>query len=134
MSEAMFTVEEVKEKCQENGWLKIGGYDFQDDPTLELDYKYGVYTCQTLEELEQKLGGCWGIRSAFAYGRLLFVNQVNGGDEWWTCYKHEDGRIEDFESITFSGIIDRGEFKQYMERLLQGPDAYWERDSEKEGA
>ncbi|MBJ8109076.1 MULTISPECIES: hypothetical protein [Bacillus cereus group] len=135
MSEAMFTVEEVKAKCQKNTWLKIGGCDFEDDPMMELDYDYGLYTCLSLLELEQKMKqGNWSIRSAFAYDRLLFVNQVNGGDEWWTCYKHEDGSIEDFESITFRGFINRGEFKQLVERLLQGPDAYWGRNEEKEGA
>lgn len=128
MSIAHYTLEEVKEKCQENGWLKVGGYEFQEDPMMELDYKYGLTTCSSIEELKGKLGGGWGIRSAFAYDRLLFVNQVNGGDEWWTCYKHEDGRIEDFESITFYGIIQKGEFESYIERLLKGPDSYWERD------
>jgi hypothetical protein len=129
MSKVYYTVEEVKEKCQENGWLKIGGYDFQDDPGMESDYKYGLKTCGSIKELESKLGsGGWGIRSAFAYDRLLFVNQVNGGDEWWTCYKHEDGRIEDFESITFYSIIERGDFAKLIERLLKGPNNYWERD------
>lgn len=27
--------EELVEKCQENGWLKVGGFDWQDDPFLE---------------------------------------------------------------------------------------------------
>ncbi len=27
------------EKCQENGWLKVGGFDWQDDPFLE-EYPY----------------------------------------------------------------------------------------------
>lgn len=129
MSIVHYTLEEVKEKCQENGWLKVGGYDFQDDPAMEDDYKYGLKTCSSIEELKKKLGsGGWGIRSAFAYDRLLFVNQVNGGDEWWTCYKHEDGSIEAFESITFYGIIKEGKFERYIERLLKGPESYMQQD------
>lgn len=31
--------EELVEKCQENGWLKVGGFDWQDDPFLE-EYAY----------------------------------------------------------------------------------------------
>jgi hypothetical protein len=135
MSGKMYTLEEVKKKCQENSWLKIGGYDFQDDPGMESDYDYCLKTCETIEELEKKFKqGNWAIRQGFAFDRLLFVNQVNGSDEWWTCYKHEDGRIEDFESITFAGIIKRGQFEEYIRNLLKGPDAYWERDEKREGA
>lgn len=133
-SKAMYTLEEVKKKCQENIWLKTGGVDFEDDPGMELDYDYCLKTCETIEELEKKFKqGNWAIRQGFAFERLLFVNQVNGSDEWWTCYKHEDGRIEDFESITFAGFINRGAFKLLIEKLLKGPDDYWEREV-KEGA
>lgn len=125
----MFTVEEVEKKCQDNFWLKRGGGEFEDDPGMELDYGYCVHTCPTISELKAKIGqGNWGIRQGFAYKRLLFVNQVNGGDEWWTCWKHEDGRIQDFESITFRGIIERGDFESYIDNLLKGPEAYWDRE------
>lgn len=123
-----YTVEEIEAKCQENIWLKRGGAGFEDDFFMEFDYPYGVYTCKSLDELKEKFAyGNWSIRSCFAYDRLAFVNQVNSGDEWWTLYKHEDGHIESFESITFSRIIKDGEFEDYMARLLQGPDIYWER-------
>lgn len=125
-----FTKEEIEAKCQENIWLKTGGVDFVDDFIMEYDYPFGVYNCSSLDELKQKLyQGNWGIRSCFAYERLAFVNQVNGGDEWWALYKHEDGRLEDFESITFRGIIEDGKFEEYFARLSKGPDAYWERSA-----
>jgi len=123
-----FTVKEIEAKCQENIWLKTGGVEFEDDPYMELDYPFGVFNCESLKQLEQKLGqGGWAIRSCFAYDRLAFVNQVNGGDEWLAIYKHDDGRLEDFESITFGGIIRDGEFEEYFARLSEGPDKYWER-------
>ncbi|MEX3713469.1 hypothetical protein ABFV99_13790 [Cytobacillus horneckiae] len=121
-----FTREELEAKCQENIWLKRGGVDFEDDPMMELEYGYNLSTCQSIEELEVKMKqGNWAIRQAFAYDRLLFVNQVNGGDEWLTCYKHENGKIEDFESITFKGFIEAGRFEALINKLLQGPDKYW---------
>lgn len=124
----LFTTEEIKEKCQENIWLKIGGVDFDDGWLNEWDYPYGVYNCTSVKELEDKLSqGNWSIRSCFTYGRLAFVNQVNGKDEWWAIFKHDDGRLEDFESITFGRIIRDGEFRDYINRLLEGPDIYWEK-------
>jgi hypothetical protein len=38
----MFTVKEMKKKCQENSWLKVEGVDFEDDPYMELDYGYNL--------------------------------------------------------------------------------------------
>ena len=29
------TAKQLEDKCQENGWLMRGGYDWQDDPYLE---------------------------------------------------------------------------------------------------
>ena len=33
------TKRELADKCQENGWLRRGGYPWQDDPYLE-EYPY----------------------------------------------------------------------------------------------
>ena len=35
------TKRELTDKCQENGWLRRGGYPWQDDPYLE-DYPYDI--------------------------------------------------------------------------------------------
>ena len=49
------------------------------------------------------------------YRDLFFCNQVNGGDEWWTCrYDHEAGAYFPFESITMRLIIQRGEFETML--------------------
>ncbi|MCY9308785.1 hypothetical protein MOF23_07310 [Bacillus inaquosorum] len=129
--EFMFTLDEVKKKCQENDWLKVGGYPFQDDPFMEHDYTYNLHICSSIEELQEKLTyGNWSIRTAFSFKQLLFVNQINGGDEWWTCYKHMDGSIEAFESITWSGYIERGEFNKMINDLLKGPRVYWKETKE----
>lgn len=124
-----FTKQELYDKCQEREWLAVGGLDYFEE---ESEYPYNLKTCETLEELKGKFAsGGWAVRQAFAYERLCFVNQINGGDEWWALYKHPDGRIQGFESITFRHFIEIGEFENLMERLLQGPDAYW-RDEEDE--
>jgi hypothetical protein len=44
------------------------------------------------------------------------VNQVNGGDEWWTLKIDCDSFVP-FESITFRLVIERGEFRSYIQRL-----------------
>ncbi|WP_172463430.1 hypothetical protein [Priestia endophytica] len=51
----MFTVEEMKKKCRENVWLKVGGVDFEDDPYTKLDYGYNLKNCETIEELEKRI-------------------------------------------------------------------------------
>ncbi len=91
-------------KCQENGWLKRGGYDWQDDPYLE-EYPYEFARIEDMEALRQTLGGGnWAIRQGFLYKDLAFIQQVNGGDEWWTLKKTEDGWLA-FESWSFEGVV-----------------------------
>ena len=76
--------EELVEKCQENGWLKVGGFDWQDDPFLE-EYPYEFSRTDSVDRLREALGsGNWAIRQGFCYRDLAFIQQVNGGDEWWT--------------------------------------------------
>ena len=92
-------------KCQENGWLKIGGYDWQDDPYLE-DYPYSFSLVEDIEDLRSAFAsGNWAIRQGFVYEDLAFIQQVNVGDEWWTLKLAGDGTSPedwvDFESWTF---------------------------------
>lgn len=97
------TKDSLVAKCQENGWLKRGGYDWQDDPYLE-EYPYEFARIEDMEALRQTLGGGnWAIRQGFLYKDLAFIQQVNGGDEWWTLKKTGDGWL-DFESWSFEGV------------------------------
>jgi|GEM_PF-594272 len=98
------------EKCQENGWLRIGGYDWQDDPFLE-EYPYDFAVVEDVEELREKfVGGNWAIRQGFVYDDLAFIQQVNGGDEWWTLKRVGDSGTRadwvDFESWSFEPSAD----------------------------
>ena len=53
------------EKCQENGWLKVGGFDWQDDPFLE-EYPYEFSRTDSVDRLREALGsGNWAIRQGF---------------------------------------------------------------------
>lgn len=93
------------EKCQENGWIMKGGYPWQDDPFLE-EYPYEFSECADLEELRSAFAhGNWSIRRGFLYDDLVFVQQVDGGDEWWTLKRVADnGDAGDwlaFESWSF---------------------------------
>lgn len=105
----------LEAKCQKNGWLKRGGYDWQDDPFLE-EYPYEFDRCFSMEDLRDFFRqGNWAIRQGVVYGDLAFIQQVNGGDEWWTLKKDEAGNWHDFESISFKRIAsDISELTRYI--------------------
>lgn len=99
------TYESLVEKCQDNGWIMKGGYPWQDDPFLE-EYPYEFSECSDLEELRSTFThGNWAIRQGFLYDDLAFVQQVDGGDEWWTLKRvARNGDAADwidFESWSF---------------------------------
>ena len=103
------------EKCQENGWLKVGGFDWQDDPFLE-EYPYEFSRTDSVDRLREALGsGNWAIRQGFCYRDLAFIQQVNGGDEWWALKRDGDGWV-DFESVSCEHIIAHS--KSDFERLI----------------
>jgi hypothetical protein len=71
--------------------------------------------CHSIDELKEKLGhGNWCLGQGFYYLNLCFINQVDGGDEWLTIKDDYD-----FESCTFSIIIEEGTFESYINRFLQ---------------
>lgn len=97
--------EELVEKCQENGWLKVGGYDWQDDPFLE-EYPYEFMRIDDIDALREHFGrGNWAIRQGVVFDDLAFINQVNGGDEWWTLKRDGEGWMA-FESTSFAYVIE----------------------------
>ena len=75
------TKRELADKCQENGWLRRGGYPWQDDPYLE-EYPYEFAKAGSVEELRGFFAhGNWALRQGIVYEDLAFVQQVDGGDE-----------------------------------------------------
>ena len=95
--------ESLEAICQTNDWVKRGGYPCQDDPYME-EYPYEFDRCFSMEDLQDFFKqGNWGIRQGVVYGDLAFIQQVNGGDEWWTLKKDGDGWVP-FESISFGHI------------------------------
>ncbi len=98
------TKRELADKCQENGWLRRGGYPWQDDPYLE-EYPYQFAMADSVEELRGFFAhGNWALRQGIVYEDLAFVQQVDGGDEWWTLKRDGSGWI-DFESWSFGRIV-----------------------------
>lgn len=100
--------------CQQNGWLRRGGYDWQDDPYLE-EYPYEFDRCFSMDDLSDFFShGNWAIRQGVLYGDLAFIQQVNGGDEWWTLKQAGDDWLP-FESVSFGAIAkDRSELVRYI--------------------
>ena len=103
--------------CQKNPWLKTGGVGFDDG--LYCEHDYGWHLSRFVDPLMLRdffEHGNWAIRAAVTYQDLIFVNQVNGGDEWLTI-KIVGDQLIPFESITFGPSIERGEFSALLERL-----------------
>lgn len=79
------------EKCRENGWLKRGGFDRQDGPWPE-ERPYDFSRASTIEDLAGFFSnGSRAIRQGVLFGDLAFIQQVDGGDEWWTLKRRPDG-------------------------------------------
>ena len=89
-----------------NTWIKRAYDPFFDQSML--------FYCDTLDVLKDCLQfDNWCLGQGHYYKNLCFINQVASGDEWLT--------IKDdyaFESVSFSGIIKRGDFEIFINRLL----------------
>lgn len=104
--------------CQENIWVKKGAEFFRENVGAERDYPYSFVVAQSLTQLRDFfIHGNWAIRNGIVFGDLAFINQVNGGDEWWALKCFEDTWCA-FDSISFSPIIQRGLFEDCIASLL----------------
>ena len=91
-----------------NSWLRRGGYPWQDDPYLE-EYPYEFAKAGSVEELRGFFAhGNWALRQGIVYEDLAFVQQVDGGDEWWTLKRTDSGWLA-FESWSFGRIVQEPE-------------------------
>lgn len=105
------------EECQKNPWLKTGGIEFEDDPYMEADYQFCLWVYEDLAPLAEFFNhGNWSIRAGVQWRDLIFVNQVNGGDEWLTIKVTAD-KLVAFESITMRRVIAKGEYPRIMEAM-----------------
>lgn len=138
-----FTEEELWAKCQENDWLKTGGIEFDDSVGFigsagETDYVFSAYECYSLLELKRAfLRGNWAIRQCFTYKNLAFINQINGGDEWWAIHKDKDGTLTAFDSITMGtygrhGVINHEASRHIVYRELHTTEYVYRGDVERE--
>lgn len=111
-------LQQVVEACQGNPWIKVGGAEFEPEGLCcERDYPFYLERYDDVAMLQMFFEhGNWGLRAAVQYRDVVFVNQVNGGDEWWTL-KVDGDRLVPFESVSFSRIIRDGEFRPFVERL-----------------
>ena len=106
--------------CQRNCWIKRQGLAFYGDPCLEADSPYTFCRFRDIAMLKLFFEhGNWSIRQGVLYRDLFFCNQVNGGDEWWTCrYDHGAGAYFPFESVTFQAVIRGGRFESLVADML----------------
>lgn len=108
------------ELCQKNCWIKWHGLSFMDDPFLENDSPYTFCRFEDITMLKLFFEhGNWNIRQGGLYKELFFCNQVNGGDEWWTCrYDHKMESYFPFESVSFRMTIKEGAFEMFLNDML----------------
>lgn len=117
------TMDSLIAKCQENEWVKRGGYAWQDDPYLE-EYPYSVSATESLDELREYFRhGNWAIRQGVIFKDLAFIQQDDGGDEWWTLKRiGSNGVASDwlaFESWSFhEAAQDPHEFSDIITSML----------------
>lgn len=124
MFEAKSSVEPENEaalvqKCQENPWLKKFGAIFSEDPYLDMDSPFSFTRFEDIHMLELFfLYENWSLRTGAVYRNLAFINQVNGGDEWWTLrYQAATNTWQSLDSISFRHIAIHSDFKQYISSL-----------------
>lgn len=101
-------IKAIMKAANKNPWIS-GRVAIEDgDPLSALEYQFtkdSISECQTMEELKEKLdNGNWCIGQCFTFRDLVFINQVNGGDEWLTL-KFFGDELVSFESITFRPMI-----------------------------
>ena len=112
--------ERLVRKCQENPWTRVGGVDFEPNGVIcEHDCPYYLERYDDIEMLRLFFEhGNWSLRSAVQYKDLIFVNQVDGGDEWWGL-KILDNDLLSFESISMGHIIEKNPSEWYdiMQRM-----------------
>lgn len=90
-----------------NGWCS-GDYARQDgdficeEDCLNKDSVCTIDDIQTLKAFFKN--GNWCLGQAVIYQNLCFIQQDNGGDEWLTMKLFSDGKVRDFESITFGPL------------------------------
>lgn len=59
-----------------------------------------------IDALREHFGrGNWAIRQGVVFDDLAFINQVNGGDEWWTLKRDGEEWVA-FESTSFAYVIE----------------------------
>lgn len=105
----------IESKCQENEWICRGGIPWQDDPYLE-EYPYEFCHAPSMEALARFFEhGNWAIRQGITYGDLAFVQQVDGGDEWWGLKRDGEG-WRDFESANLGTLLESS--RQDFERTI----------------
>lgn len=101
-------IKTIIKAAKKNYWISGKASIDDGDPFAALEYEFkesSIHECQSLQELKEKLDGSnWAIGQCFAYGDLIFINQVNGGDEWLTM-KFFGDELVIFESVTFRPMI-----------------------------
>jgi hypothetical protein len=95
-------------------WLAIGRRNIWIDRAYDPPFTRASFAeCKTLDELRARFEhGNWSLGTAFWFGALCFIQQVDGGDEWLTIKENVA-----FESASCGRMIAAGSFDEFMRRI-----------------
>lgn len=106
-------------KGDSNSFLRFGGF-YHDDPFLDLESSFCFKEVDDLTALAQIFyHGNWAYRTGFIYKGAAFINQLDGGGEWWTLVKDKDGNWQGIDSVSFRALVKDGTFVSYIKQLLE---------------
>lgn len=81
----------LEEACRSNGWLKRGGYAWQDDPSIG-ERPFAFCRASDMEGLGAYLRQCpRPLRQGIVYRDLALIQQADFGDDWWALRRDGDG-------------------------------------------
>lgn len=103
------------EKCQENGWLKVGGFDWQDDPFLE-EYPYEFSRTDSVDKLRAASVEHHIIPGEGRDWLLFKVEDAPEVDEAFRQLEQETGKAAERARERLSEIAER---RQAPERLAE---------------
>lgn len=103
-------------------WLQIGRNNSWIRDAYDPEFNERSFAeCKTIDYLIQQFAhGNWSLGSAFYYGNLCFINQVDSGDEWTVIR----GDIN-FESVSCGAIVNSqgvDAMKELIQRFLVATD------------
>lgn len=108
----------LEEVCRSNGWLKDGGYAWQDDSAIG-ERPFAFCRTSDMEGLGAYLRQCpRPLRQGIVYGDLALIQQSDFGDDWWALRRDGDGWAEIGSVPATSMANDMEKLRSFVESAI----------------